>query len=400
MRPAHYLVLIAAAVGCESPPQLTQPRETSSNLTTPQYTITKLTSSLGGTVSRGTAINSGGLVAGFSNLAGNLTRHAALFRDGSIVNLGTLGGVNCPECNSSVVWPGINNQGLVVGISETVDLDPLQEAWSCTAFFPSLTGHICRGFVWQAGQMTPLPTFGGNQGFATGVNGRGQVVGWAETPVHDPTCNAPQVLQFRAGLWETKDGTMKQLPPFPGDSTSAATAINEAGQAVGISGDCDVAVGRFSARHAVIWDHGTVTDIGNLGGTSWHTPMAISKKGDIVGFSNPPGDAGGAFIAHAFLWTKQQGIQDLGTLPGDFTSQALSINSRGQVVGFSTSATGVNRAFLWQKGKLTKLNDLVEPGFADSLVSAQDINEAGQITGRVFERSSGKTLAFVATPIQ
>ncbi|HEY7028218.1 MAG TPA: hypothetical protein VH438_11455 [Gemmatimonadales bacterium] len=399
MRPACYLVLIAAALGCESPPQLTQPREPSANLTTPQYTVVKLTSSLGGTVNRGTAINNRGLVAGFSNLAGNLTRHAALFRDGSIVDLGTLGGANCPECNSSVVWPGINNHGLVVGIAETTDLDPLGEAWSCTAFFPSFTGHICRGFVWSGGQMVPLSTFGGNQGFATGINGRGQIVGWAETPVHDPTCNTPQVLQFRAGLWDANLGTRKELPPLHGDSTSAATAINEVGQAVGISGDCDVAVGRFSARHAVLWDHGTPTEIANLGGTSWHTPMAINEKGDIVGFSNPPGDAGGIFIAHAFIWTKARGIRDLKTLPGDATSQALGINSRGQVVGFSTSGTGVNRAFFWQEGKLLKLQDLV-PGFADSLVSAQDINEAGQITGRVFEKSTGKTLVFVATPVR
>jgi probable HAF family extracellular repeat protein len=149
----------------------------------------------------------------------------------------------------------------------------------------------------------------------------------------------------------------------------------------------------------VLWDHGTVTEIANLGGTSWHTPMAINRKGDIVGFSNPPGDAGGIFIAHAFIWTKSQGILDLKTLPGDATSQALAINSRGQVVGFSTSAAGVNRAFLWQDGTLMKLNDLV-PGFTDSLVSAQDINDAGQITGRVFEKSTRKTLVFIATPIQ
>ena len=69
-------------------------------------------------------------------------------------------------------------------------------------------------------------------------------------------------------------------------------------------------------------------------------------------------------------------------------------------MGFSTSATGVNRAFFWQEGKLMKLQDLVVPGFADSLVSAQDINEAGQITGRVFEKSTGKTLVYVATPVQ
>ena len=164
---------------------------------------------------------------------------------------------------------------------------------------------------------------------------------------------------------------------------------------VGISGDCDVAVGRFSARHAVIWDHGKVTQLPNLGGTAWHTPMAINENGDVVGFSNPPDNGDGTFLAHAFLWTKHGGITDLKTLPGDATSQAMGINSRGQVVGVSSGS--VNRAFLWQHGVLMNLNDL-KGDFPDSLVSAQDINEAGQITGRVFELSSGKTLMFVATP--
>ena len=76
MRPVCYLSLIAAVAGCESGPQVTQPPEASVNQATLQYTITKLPNSLGGTVNRGTAINNQGLVAGFSNLAGNLTRHA------------------------------------------------------------------------------------------------------------------------------------------------------------------------------------------------------------------------------------------------------------------------------------------------------------------------------------
>src|SRR5690349_14298678 len=81
------------------------------------------------------------------------------------------------------------------------------------AFLPSVTGHIGVGFVWQGGAMTPLPTLGGNQGFATSVNSAGQVVGWAETPVLDPTCNLPQRLQFRAVLWDTKARTTKELRP-------------------------------------------------------------------------------------------------------------------------------------------------------------------------------------------
>ena len=39
------------------------------------------------------------------------------------------------------------------------------------------------------GVMTGLPTLGGDNGFATGVNDRGQIVGWAEDNTHDPTCD-------------------------------------------------------------------------------------------------------------------------------------------------------------------------------------------------------------------
>ncbi|MDP9201568.1 MAG: hypothetical protein M3P26_06505 [Gemmatimonadota bacterium] len=400
MRQISCAVLIAVLAGCSNETQVTQPPAPSADASAQrspntQYEITKFSSSLGGTVSRGDAINNRGWVAGFSNLPGNQTRHAALWRDGSILDLGTLGGPN-----SSVVWPGLNNQGTVVGIAETADIDPLGEEWSCTAFFPTVTGNICLGFVWEDGVMTALPTLGGNQGFATGVNSRGQVVGWAETPVHDPTCNSPQVLQFRAVMWEPKNGTMQELPPFPGDSTSAATAINEKAQAVGISGDCDIAVGRFSARHAVLWEKGVVSEIPNLGGVTWHTPMAINQKGDVVGFSNPagPGDPEGEFIAHAFLWTKNsETAQDLGTLPGDAFSEAFGINARGQVVGVSFGGANGAHAFLWQGGVMTDLNKLVGSGFPDVLISAQDINDAGQITGRLLEVSTGKTLTFVAT---
>ena len=388
MRYIPYFILIAAAAGCDNQPEATQPLESAQQTAAPRFEIAKISAALGGTVSRGTSINSHGLVAGFSNLPGNLTRHAALWRDGFIVDLGTLGGAGC------------SNAGAVAGIAETADLDPLSEEWSCTAFLPTVTGHICRGFMWEGGVMTPLPTFGGNQGFATGINSLGQIVGWAETPIQDPTCHTPQVLPFRAAMWQPKAGTMQELPPFPGDSTSAATAINQRGQAVGISGECDLAVGRFSARHALLWENGNVTDIGNLGGTSWHTPMAINEQGDVVGFSNPPGDPNGEFLVHAFLWTRQGGMRDLGRLPGDATSQALSINSRRQVVGLSTSPTGVNRAFLWQDGVMMKLNDLAGARFADSLVSAQAINDAGQITGRVFDKSTGRTMVFVATTKQ
>jgi probable HAF family extracellular repeat protein len=356
------------------------------------YEVTDL-ASLGGTASGGSSINNRGWVAGFSNLPGDQIRRAALWRDRSIVDLGTLGGPN-----SSVVWPVKNNRGVIAGIAETGEIDPLGEAWSCSAFFPGEpTGHICLGFVWESGEMRALPTLGGNNGFATGVNRQGQVVGWAENTVRDPTCNPPQVLQFRAVIWGFRDGRIQELPPLPGDTVTAATAINDRGQVVGISGICDNAVGRFSARHAVRWEHGMVTDIGNLGGRAWHTPMAVNQRGDVVGFSNLPGDEGGRFNAHAFLWTERGGITDLGTLPGDTTSQALGINARRQVVGLSCGASGC-RAFLWEDRVMVDLNTLVAPGHAGDLVTAGDINDAGVITGETLDRETGDRLAFVASP--
>jgi len=361
-----------------------------------KYQVTNL-ASLGGTISRGNSINNRSWVAGYSNLSGNESRHASLWRNESLLDLGTLGGPN-----SSVAWPVKNNIGLIAGIAQTDTPDPLGENWSCAAFFPgaTATGPTCLGFVWQAGVMSALPTLGGNNGFATGANNHGQVVGWAENTVHDPTCVPPQVLQFRAVIWASEGNQIRELPPLPGDTSGAATAINDKGQVVGISGICDQAVGRFTAAHAVLWESGGVTDIGNLGGDAWNTPMAINQQGDIVGFAGQPGDDPDNPQLHAFLWTRQDGIQDLGALPGDVYSEAHGINERRQVVGISCDAAGSCRAFLWQNGVMTDLNTLVAPGYTDVLTTAQDINDLGEITGRAFDPDTGERPAFLATPIR
>ena len=349
--------------------------------------------SLGGTASSGNGINNRGLVVGSSNLGGG-SGHATLWENGTPADLGTLGGPN-----SNVAWPGINTSGtMIVGIAETAE--PGGETWACQFFFPSSTGNQCLGFVYENGMMNPLPTFpGGTNGFATGVNGRGQVVGWAENDVEDPTCNAPVIYQFRAALWEPRRGAMKELPPLPGDSTSAATAISDSGQIVGISGDCANAVGGFSARHAVLWDKdGSVTRIGDLGGEAWHTPMDINSSGEVVGFGNPDDVPGDAFGINAFYWSAASGIIAIGVLDGQTTSQALGINNRGQVVGTSSGSPDGLRAFIWDGGDLIDLNDLADPDYEGPLLVAGHINDAGVITGVALDPDTGDEVAFVATP--
>jgi probable HAF family extracellular repeat protein len=378
-------LLAAAAVGGRS--------VTSQAQEPPPYEVRFLTG-LGGTHSRGNSINDDGWIAGYSHLDASY-RHATLWRGDTPLDLGTLGSKRKPK-NSNVVWPVKNTLGLIVGISQTDAPDPWGENWSCSAFFPvgTDTGLRCRGFAWQDGAMRPLPTLGGTHGFAAAANNLGQIVGWAETTVRDPeSCTAPQLFLFRAVVWGPSDDEIRMLPLLPDDKSSAATAINDRGQIVGISGECDEAIGSATARHMVLWDGDTATELPNLGGAEWNTPTAINQRGDVAGFLDHPGD----LITEAFFWTPEGGLQALGFLYDDHSlSEAFGINERRQVVGLSCGAEC--RAFLWQDGAMQDLNRLIAPDDSVLLTHAMDINNDGVITGRATIKATNVRVAFVATP--
>jgi probable HAF family extracellular repeat protein len=354
--------------------------------------------SLGGTSSVGTSINNLGWVAGRSNLPGDQSRHATLWRDGTLTDLGTLGGPN-----STVPWPVKNVRGVVSGISQTADLDPSNEFFSCSFFFPEAmsTGYRCVGFRWQNGVMTALPTLGGKNGFATGTNNAGSTVGWAQNTTIDPTCVAANTQQFRAVVWGRNGAVTRQLPPLGNDTTTAATAINDRGQVVGISGICDQAAGRFSAIRAVLWDsNGVPTSLGSFGGVAWNTPNAINQRGDVVGFANASAADAGEFNPRAFLWRKGKGMQPLAALAGHVTSQAIGINEWRRIVGQSCDADGNCRAVLWRGCEVIDLNNLMEASNELVLTTANDIDDLGRITGQAFDTASSRFVAFVATPVR
>jgi probable HAF family extracellular repeat protein len=358
----------------------------------PGYDVQEL-GSLGGGSGIGTSINNTGWVSGHSAVpAGD--RHAALWRFGSVADLGTFGGAGT---NSAVLWPVKNEAGAISGIAETGELNPLGEIWSCGYFFTQSL-HNCSGFVWRNGQKRALPTLGGYNSFATGTNNALQTVGWAENTFQDPSCAETQVLQFLAVIWGPGEDDVQPLPPLEGDSATAATAINDEGQVVGISGSCDRAFGRFTAEHSVVWENGVPIRIEDLGGIAWNTPMAINRKGDVVGFANRSAADGGAFRPRAFLSTKPGRIVDLGALGDDPYSQALGINEDRQVVGVSYSeGFSTCRAFLWEQGVMTDLNDLA-PDYSGHLCAANDIDDHGRITGEAIQAGTGQSVAFLAKP--
>ncbi len=114
------------------------------------YSVVEL-GELGGNSGGANGINDRGWVTGVDNLPGNLTTVATLWVNGTAIPLGTLSG----GPNSAVAWPVKSNNGVIVGISELPDIDPVGENFSCWPFLGEgvPTGRICKGFRWQNGQM-------------------------------------------------------------------------------------------------------------------------------------------------------------------------------------------------------------------------------------------------------
>src|SRR5437016_14144973 len=173
-RSSRIALIVLISIGCGAALTVAQAQERIPAKHRVQYQVSTLPD-FGGTSSGGNSINDQSWVAGYSRLP-DRNRHATLWRSGLLSDLGTLGGPN-----SSVTWNVKNTQGVIVGISQTADPEPLGESWSSAAFYtgPFTTGFINLGFVWEQNQMRGLPNFpGGNNGFATGANNFRKAVGW------------------------------------------------------------------------------------------------------------------------------------------------------------------------------------------------------------------------------
>lgn len=365
-------VAVLAAAAIAIPLNLAAQQDRKSPPNPPRYSLTIL-DTLGGCCGIGHGINRAGAVAGASVPSNNDELHAAVWERGMILDLGTLGGPNSNTAEEQV----INNSDMVAGFSDTSIPDPNGEDF---CFFG--TNLVCLPFVWRKGALTPLPTFGGTNAQASGVNNRGEVVGLSETPNVD-ACS-PNFLQVRAALW--RDGQISELPPLPGDPDAAAIALNDHDDVIGFSGCATGAI------HALVWHHGTPLDLGNLGGEMFNIPGAINNRGQITGESDLPGDT----THHAFLWDKG-GMTDLGTLAGYGASVGNGINDQGQVVGFGDN--GVSQvAVIWEGGVATDLNTLIAPNPDWFLAEALSINDRGEITGYAFSSSTGYMESFVVTP--
>ena len=90
------------------------------------------------------------------------------------------------------------------------------------------------------------------------------------------------------------------------------------------------------------------------------------------------------FERHAFLYSNGTMI-DLGTL-GSATgeqSRANDINDAGQIVGSSVIGN-TTTPFLYANGKMVGVGTLIDPKLQWTVVSAEAINNKGQIVGSAY----------------
>jgi probable HAF family extracellular repeat protein len=307
--------------------------------TTAAYTMTDL-GNLGGGVSMGFGINSGGEAVGRSYLNKvfffKCGRHICHFTQndpfswsaGTMTDLGTLGAMSVSEATA------VNSTGDVVGGSN---------------------GHA---FLVHKGKMTDL-----GPGEATGINDSGEIVG-----------NSQGAFLISGGTRTTLPG----LSSYGGGTFSSASGINNNHQVVGASDDAS------GNSHAVMWSNGTITDLGTLGGTQ-SAAYAINNLGQVTGWAHTASEA-----TDVFLWSNGA-MTDLGTFGLDPVGEA--INDHGVIVGQSS-----NGAWIWSNGTFQNLNNLIPPGSGFTLTDATAINDNGQIVANGTNNSNGQTHAFLLTP--
>ncbi len=181
--------------------------------------------------------------------------------------------------------------------------------------------------------------------------------------------------QSRPAAWRIGGGSAI-LERLPGSQTACLLQdVNDSGW---ISGWCD-----FPNRAALWRRLDPPIDLGTLGGRGLETASGINAHGEIVGSSD-----NAQSIARPYLWRNGQMI-DIGGEPTDAVGFAYGINDLTEVVGyFSNPPPGRREAYFWRNGEITVLPEPYSCG--GGLQKAYEINNAGLIVGQAPDAECGQ----------
>ncbi len=208
--------------------------------------------------------------------------------------------------------------------------------------------------VWINGELITIPAPpGGDGGDAYGISpSSGLLVG--STLVND---------RFRAAAWRIGIGST-MLENLPGTGSYCdAFAASDLGWMVGA---CDL------PNRSALWPRlAPPVDLGRLSSRPGDEGANdINELGEIVGRSYNE-----QAVTRPYLWRNGQMI-DIGGEPADLRGFAYGINNNTEVVGYFLSPR--RRGFYWFEGQIT---DLIEPYPLGGIPQPKEINDAGLVVG-------------------
>lgn len=286
---------------------------------------------LDGHASWANSITDHGLVVGFAynavpdayTYAGTQTR-ATLWRDGSIRDLGTLGGADSAAFLASDCEGNDDGRGAaVVGTSSLAGSGGPPFGIPPTA-----------AFIWADGLMSDLGSLGGGYSLPSAINCRREVavISFDATNRH-----------FQSFLWSR--GRRTPLQRLGGNFVEAV-ALNEATQVAGGVSD----PGDRSVLAALWGPAGDGELLGTIGQDKGSVALGINAEGVVVGGSGTVSFYAPPAYSHAFVWQREGGMQDLNTLIPQGSpltlNVAYSINDRGEIAGLGTTRAGETHAFV------------------------------------------------------
>jgi len=209
-------------------------------------------------------------------------------------------------------------------------------------------------YSWQGGTTTLIPLLpNAISGVATDISDTGYIVGSNQMPGYPGNSN-PFI----------SDGvTTSALALTTGMNSGSVFAVNNSGHAVGYQ-ESQSGSGLTSA---VLWKDGTPTELGFANSLA----LDINDAG-VIALIRLEGPS-----RTFFTWRDGIATDLFSALGGSITS----MNEAGQLVG-NYSNGGTPEAFLWDPAfGLINLDEQIDDLMGWSDISAQSINESGQITG-------------------
>lgn len=296
------------------------------------------------------AINAKGQVIG--NTVDGANSRAFVWENGRAIDLGTLGGWY------TYAWD-INDDGVIVGISETVREER----------FP---------FVWKDGVMTALHDDPSepHQGVAYGINNEGAVVGQLYAKWSGEGA--------RAFSWSAGAFTPLPAPTNENWLGSAAWDVNEVGEIVG-EGQ------REEGGVAVLWSSSGASPLETSANSQSEAALAINDFGVIVGRNTDRDDG-----RRAAAWSPE-GVEYLAF----GSAMAAAVNDAGLIVGKHAMSTTTRRAFIQGDGVAIDLHAVTRDNpYQNS--EATDVDGAGRVVGAAFRDglSWADAEAVIWTPIE